>query len=319
MDCLPDLLSKEFFPFESSHSHTCLKSSLMFFPFSFALLKTKIDLFHSLQIPLFLLGLKSDLTALRQVDAHLANNLGKLFNAPFSEFNSFSLHCSRRLIEICANIVLSCASKRQNVNMDKMKPTSDWIVNNQLSAKNPLTLRERRFAGEPIIRIGTKGNTGAFTKPPPISSSHGKQSPKNSPSFRTSSSPPDHQRRYPVDAMRSPRPRASKSMPSTRNRNDYLTNGDRTPNTSLSSNRLSPTFPSHTTPGFVYAPTQSTFDLTSSQNIPSPSFKPLPSLPTTLQPSVSEQYPHIEPMNNVSSTTSMNDTKRNKRSSKDSG
>jgi len=25
MDCLPDLLSKEFFPFESNHSHTCLK------------------------------------------------------------------------------------------------------------------------------------------------------------------------------------------------------------------------------------------------------------------------------------------------------
>ncbi|KAH8556690.1 hypothetical protein BGW37DRAFT_21809 [Umbelopsis sp. PMI_123] len=280
-----------------------------------------LNLFHSLQIPLFLLGLKSDLTVLRQVDAHLATNLGKLFNTPFSEINSFSLHCSRRLIEICANIVLSCTAKRQDIDMDKMKPTSDWIVNKQFSTKNPLTLRERRLAGEPIIRIGTKGNNSPFTKPPPLTNGHGKHSPKKSPTFCTTSSPPDHQRCYPVDAMRSPRPRASKSMPlSTRNRNDFLTNGDRTPNTSLSSNRLSPTFPSHhPTPGFVYAPTQSTFDTSPIPNAPSPSFKPLPNLPTPPQPSVSEQYSHIDSINNLKSATSMNNFKRNKRSSKDSG
>lgn len=262
---------------------------------------------------MFLLGLKSDLTALRQVDAHLASNLGKLFNAPFSEINSFSLHCSRRLVEICANIVLSCtAGKRQD--MECISPPITF--NKQQPNKSPLTLRERRLVGEPIMKIGTSSTV--LTKPV----SHGKQSPKNLASFCTSSSPPDQERHYPVDSMRSPRPQTSKSMPSARIRNDYPANGDCcTPNTSLSSSRPSPTFPSHktTTPGFVYAPTQSAYDNTTLQHLPSPLLKPLPSLPNTTQNPTSVQYSPMTSNTILESASSLNDLKRSKRSSKDSG
>lgn len=289
--------------------------SLNAFPFRcFPLLKTKIDLFHSLQIPLFLLGLKSDLTALRQVDAHLASNLGKLFNAPFSEISTFSHHYSRRLVEICANIVLSCTGKRQV--MDPVKTTVEWTL--KTANKSPLTLRERRLVGEPIMKIGTRhNNPTALTNP--VSHGDGKHSPKKLvvSSFRTASPSPDHERHdKSVDAIESPRPRASKSMPSARIRNNDYHHDNCSPNTSLSSSRLSPTFPSQS-PGFVYAPTQSSYE--NNTHLPSPLFKPLPNLPNPSQTPTSDQYSPLDPITNIPSAASLNDLKRSKRSSKDSG
>lgn len=315
MDCLPDLLSKEIFPLCGSfhtrfvHARFCqtIQSQLPHYPYVPIVRTEKIDLFHSLHIPLFLLGLKSDLSHLRQVDAHLASNLGKLFNAPFSEINSFSQQCSRRLVEICANVVLSCAGKRQDIDFEPLR-TFDFTINKQPSKP---TLRERRLIGEPTMKIGT--NTNYSNK----QIGYGKHSPKNLEGLWTASSPPDHGQHV-FDSIKSPQPQASKSMPAARNRIEQHANGgDRTPNTSLSSSHISPTFPQQTTTGFVYAPTKSVHD-TSSQHLPSPSFKPLPSLPRHhAKSSFSDQTSILDSISNMTSVTS--DSKMNKRNSKDSG
>jgi hypothetical protein len=254
------------------------------------------------------LGLKSDLSHLRQVDAHLASNLGKLFNAPFSEIDSFSQQCSRRLVEICANIVLSCAGKRQDMDFEPLK-TFDLTINKQPSKP---TLRERRLIGEPTMKIGTQANYSNKQI------GCGKHSPRNLEGLRTASSPPDHEQQHAFDSIKSPRPQASKSMPAARNRIEQHTNGgDRTPNTSLSSSHISPTFPHQTTTGFVYAPTKSVHD-SSSPHLPSPSFKPLPSLPQHHAKSLfSDQTSILDSLSNLTSVTS--DSKMNKRNSKDSG
>ncbi|KAG2184492.1 hypothetical protein INT43_000401 [Umbelopsis isabellina] len=219
-----------------------------------------------------------------------------------------SFQYSRRLVEICANIVLSCAGKRQDIDFEPLR-TLDLTINKQPSKP---TLRERRLIGEPTMKIGT--NTHYSNK----QIGYGKHSPKNLAGLWTASSPPDHDQQHIFDSIRSPQPQASKSMPAARNRIEQHANGgDRTPNTSLSSSHISPTFPGQTTTGFVYAPTKSVHD-TSSHHLPSPSFKPLPSLPRHhAKSSFSDQTSILDSISNMTSVTS--DSKMNKRNSKDSG